>query len=221
VFFDRPIPAFTDSNRSQIITTPVQQGDAGNGTPNEYTGDTGAQAQANEVIFSMPNGLQGYGIFGAGNQRRVDAFTFIVVDPRRGGAVDANGSFGFAFRQGEGSDWRLLNGASCMSCHVEGMNRAPDDMRPYIDANPTGQWTELTNADGVVATRAEVERLYPGTEVMGSVIEADRDFFMAAMTKIQNEMIVGTTDKNLYVEPIVYLFESAQQLYGYKNTISN
>jgi hypothetical protein len=115
----------------------------------------------------------------------------------------------------------LLNGASCMSCHVEGMNRAPDDMRPYIDANPTGQWTELTNADGVVATRAEVERLYPGTEVMGSVIEADRDFFMAAMTKIQNEMIVGTTDKNLYVEPIVYLFESAQQLYGYKNTISN
>ena len=41
------------------------------------------------------------------------------------------------------------------------------------------------------------------------------------MAKIQNEMIIGTTDKNLYTEPIMYLFETAQQLYGYKNTISN
>lgn len=220
VFYDRPIPAFTNTDRSQVITTPVQQGGDGNGTPNEYTGDTGAQAQAAEVIFSLPNGLQAYGIFGAGNQRRVDAFTFIVVDPRRGGAIDSESSFG-SFRRGDGSDWRLLNGASCMSCHVEGMNRAPDDMRPYIAANPNGTWTQLANADGVVATEADVERLFPGTETMSGVIENDRNFFMSAMQRIQNEMIVGTSDKNLYVEPIMYLFEAAQQLYGYKNTISN
>ena len=48
----------------------------------KYTGAAGGQASAEEVIWSLPNGLQAYAIFGAWAQRRVDAFTQIVRDPR-------------------------------------------------------------------------------------------------------------------------------------------
>ncbi len=43
---------------------------------------TQPQQSAEEVIFSLPNGLQGYALFGALNQLRVDVFTNIVRDPR-------------------------------------------------------------------------------------------------------------------------------------------
>ena len=52
------------------------------GTVGRYTGVDGPQQSAEEVIFTLPNGLQGYVLFGAWNQRRVDAFTNIVRDPR-------------------------------------------------------------------------------------------------------------------------------------------
>lgn len=202
VFYNAPVPTFTNQDWSQIVTTPVD-------------GVDGAQAQANETIAEMKNGLQMYGIFGAGNQRRVDAFTFIVVDPQRGGAVpEAGNGFGGigGFRSGEGADWRLLNGASCMGCHMEGMNYAQDDMNKYIAANPSVYDAALMD---------QVRQYYPGDSIMGPLIEADRNSFLNAMAEIQTVMIQGTTDKNVRVEPIQYLFQVAQSIYGYPNTISN
>jgi hypothetical protein len=52
------------------------------GTVGAYTGADGPQQSAEELIFSLPNGLQGYVLLGTWNQRRVDAFTNIVRDPR-------------------------------------------------------------------------------------------------------------------------------------------
>jgi hypothetical protein len=52
------------------------------GSVGHYTGQDGPQPSAEEVNFSLPNGLQGYVLFGAWNQRRVDAFTHIVRGPR-------------------------------------------------------------------------------------------------------------------------------------------
>lgn len=213
IFYERPAPIFTNErDKSQIITTPVLANDDGSvSIPNGYTGNTGAQAQASEVIFSLPNGLQGYAIFGAGNQRRDDAFTFVVIDPRRVGELpgdrSANGPLNFSGK-------RLLNGASCMGCHGGGMNRAPDNMRPYIAAAPRGAWTKHATLDAI-------EELYPGGEVMGEIIENDRDFFLSAQQRIANRMILGTSDKTLHLEPILFLFETAQLIYGYANTISN
>lgn len=194
VFYDKPMPEFMGPDMSQMRTTDLTPG-------------TPIQAQAGEVIFSLPNKLQGYAIWGAGNERNLDAFTFVVVDPRRGGPVGP-----FSVRFNEGANWRLLNGASCMGCHVEGLNRAQDDMRPYLAKN-------RDKFDH--ATMSRLEKLYPGTEVMSPQIENDRQPFAEAMREIREHMIVGTSDKNLYVEPVLFLFETAQKLYGYKNTQSN
>jgi hypothetical protein len=210
IFYDRPVPEM--DTFSLIKTTPVFDA---NGNYSESYGLTtdangnlvgGPQAQASEMIYSLPNGLQGYFIGGAANQIRVDAFPFIVVDPRRGGPT-ATG-----FRLGAGSEQRLLTPASCMSCHDDGMNRLNDDMNPYIDANPT-------KFDA--ATVAKVRKLYPGTEAMRKQIESDRDIFGKAMTQIREAMIVGMTDKSLYVEPIMFLFLSAQDIFNYQPTASN
>lgn len=46
-----------------------------------YTGKDGPQQSAEEVIWSLPKGLQGYQLLGAWSQRRVDACVQIVRDP--------------------------------------------------------------------------------------------------------------------------------------------
>ena len=101
-----------------------------------------------------------------------------------------------------------------MGCHASGLNRAPDDMWPYITKYPRGNWTKTTN-------EVAIAELYPGEAVMAPIIENDREFFLNAQRQIADPMLLGTTDKSLQYEPILYLFEIAQLIYGYKNTISN
>jgi hypothetical protein len=89
-FWANPIPKFianqggtTPADLSYVATLPL--GDYSfdlRGSIGRYTGQDGFQQSAEEVIFSLPNGLQGYVLFGAWNQRRVDPFTNIVRDPR-------------------------------------------------------------------------------------------------------------------------------------------
>jgi hypothetical protein len=212
IFYERPVPEMDQF--SLVKTTPVFDSMGNYSESYGITTDTngalvgGPQAQASEMIFSLPNGLQGYMIGGAANQIRVDAFPFIVVDPRRGGALADD----VPFRFGAGSSLRLLTPASCMSCHVDGMNRTSDNMRPFVDANP-GKFD--------AATVEQVKALYPGTEWVRTTIEQDRDPFIKAMAQIRGGMIVGIEDKSLYVEPIMYLFENAQLLFDYTPTASN
>src|SRR4029434_10854177 len=82
--WQQPIPKFI---KEQGGTTPedltyaamLPLGGYANG---KYTGQPGGQASAEEVIWSLPNGLQAYAILRAWSQRRRDAFTQIVRDPR-------------------------------------------------------------------------------------------------------------------------------------------
>jgi hypothetical protein len=214
IFYDRPIPEM--DSFSLVKTTPVFGADGSyrmdNGIETDANGNLvgGVQAQASEMIFSLPNGMQGYFIGGGLNQIRVDAFPFIVFDPRRGG-VDANSAVS-GFRIGPGADLRLLTPASCMSCHMDGMNRTVDDMDTYINANPT-------KFDA--ATVARVRQLYFGNDGVKKQIEIDRDHYMKALQQILDNMIVGTTDKTVYFEPIEYLFESAQTIFDYQPSASN
>jgi hypothetical protein len=177
----------------------------------QYTGESGVQQSASEVIWNLPNGLQGYAIYGGLNQRRVDAFSFIVRDPRRlRKASDAaiNGT-------GFGQDLRLTVGGSCMGCHIDGMNRASNDLRDRLD---NGVLTHSWVNDAAVV--AEVRELYPPSSVLHPRIEDDRRPFFDAMAKIRGEMILGP-NKNLHVEPIVWAFEWAQTHHGYSDTTSN
>ncbi len=203
-----------------------------------YTGDPGLQESAEEIIFSLPNGLQAYLFGGAFNQRRVDAFTNIVRDPRlelsnSDTQVVDNIDFGGV------PDHRLNEGASCISCHTDGMNRASDNLRDWLDENPNPTPTsELPVAslknpgqlptgphgvDGWIDddnVKAQVRQYYVPSSALHPQIEADRRPYLSAIAQIKNGMVIGP-DKNLHVEPVVWTFEWAQKHYGYPQERSN
>jgi hypothetical protein len=184
-----------------------------------YTGQAGLQQSAEESIWNLPNGLQGYALFGGFNQRRVDAFVNIVRDPRiQRNLPDQtlNNALGFA-----GQDLRLNEGGSCIGCHIDGMNRGDNDMRDWLDANtlPAGE----TGADSWIndeSIKAQVRALYPPSSVIRPQMEDDRRIYLKAMAKVRNGMVLGA-DKNVYVEPIVWTFEWAQKFYRYPASRSN
>jgi hypothetical protein len=193
VFYDNPIPEFAESSFGASYTQVK--------TISRVIDGFTVQNQAQEIIFNLDNGLQGYAIFGAANQRRLDAFTFVVCDPERSGAESR---FGFCE-----TEFRLLNGASCHSCHSSGMKRAPTDMHTRLVA---GEYDSTT-------TERALE-LYPGPDVMGSTIERDRSRFLSAMQEIADGMTYGPTSTTNQ-EPLRFLIERAQAHYGYADTISN
>lgn len=65
-----------------------------------------------EMIFSLPNGLQGYYLAAADGTRLNEAPTNIVIDKNRGE--------------------QIVNGISCMRCHYDGLIRVSDGVRATI-----------------------------------------------------------------------------------------
>ena len=224
--WQQPIPRFikqqggtTPDDLTYVAMLPI--GSYANG---EYTGQAGGQASAEEVIWSLPNGLQGYALFGAWAQRRVDAFTQIVRDPRlqRYVADDTNDNVTGTGRSAAVTDQRL-GVASCAGCHSDGMNRANNDIRDWLDESPgriprgengAGEWVNDPE------TVARVRELYPPSSEMRPKMESDRAQFLGAMAQVREGMILGA-DKNTYVEPIVWTTEWAQKYYRYPIGRSN
>jgi mono/diheme cytochrome c family protein len=232
-FWSHPIPKFienqggtTPEDLSYVATLELGKYSFDpKGSVGRYTGKGGAQQSAEELIWSLPNGLQGYGLFGAWSQRRVDAFTKIVRDPRiqRYVADKTNSSF-----TGDGfgaavADQRLINASSCIGCHTDGMNRANNDLRDWLDEGggrlPKGEY----GADAWLKdpeTVARIRELYKPSSVMREKIENDRRVYLNAMAQIKQGMVLGI-DKNVYVEPTIWTIEWAQQHYNYPITRSN
>lgn len=224
--WQQPIPKFI---KEQGGTTPedltyVAMLPLGGYANGKYTGQAGGQASAEEVIWSLPNGLQGYAIFGAWAQRRVDAFTQIVRDPRLQRYVEdkTNLNFTGTGRSAGVTDQRL-GVASCAGCHVDGMKRSNNDLRDWLDESP-GRIPKGDNGAGEwvndPATVSRVRELYPPTSVMRQKQESDRSQFLHAMGQIKEGMLLGN-DKNTYVEPIVWTTEWAQKHYQYPIGRSN
>ena len=105
-----------------------------------------------EMIFNLPNGLQGYLITDAAGTRINAAPTDIVTDK-------------FA------ADKVVRNGLACMRCHDKGMRRFADNIRPAVEALRSGS----------MANRKDVLRLYPNKQGMDSLLDIDERRFMAAM----------------------------------------
>jgi mono/diheme cytochrome c family protein len=224
--WQQPIPKFI---KEQGGTTPedltyVAMLPLGSYAQGRYTGAAGGQASAEEVIWSLPNGLQAYAIFGAWAQRRVDAFTQIVRDPRitRNVADNVNGSITGTGRASGVSDQRL-GVASCAGCHTDGMKRSNNNLRDWLDesperipkgANGAGEWVNDP------ATVKRVRELYKPSSEMRPKMENDRRIYFNAMAQIKDAMIFGV-DKNTYVEPIVWTTEWAQKFYKYPVARSN
>lgn len=196
-----------------------------------FTGTGGGQQSASEIIWDLPNGLQGYMLTGAFNQRRVDAFVNIVRDPRLipNAADNIATQTGFTFNKRTGgvggfNDPRLNTGSSCIGCHIDGMNRLNNDLRDWLDESPAKLPKGPYGVDGWVNDLAKVARvreLYPPSSVIREYLESARKSFLGAMAVVKQGMIIGD-DKNLYVEPVIWTVEYVQRKkYKYPQTTSN
>ena len=195
-----------------------------------YTGQGGAMQSASEIIYSLENGLQGYYLTGGFNQRRVDAFTNIVRDPRilTSAADNIANMTGYSYTNGSsgfrGADPRLNVGSSCIGCHQDGMNRTNNDLRLWLDKAPSRLPKGQYGVDGWIddpATVARVRELYKDNDYIRETIENDRQGFLSAMGEIKKEMMIGP-NKNISVEPIIWTVEHVQRVkYRYPQTTSN
>jgi hypothetical protein len=196
-----------------------------------YTGKGGFMQSASEIIYDLPNGLQGYYLTGGQNQRRVDAFNLIVRDPRILTSASDNiaeiTGYGYSNPGGGGnrvSDPRLNVGSSCIGCHADGMNRTNNDLRTWMDKAPNRLPKGTYGVDGWInnaSTVARVKELYKTNDYFKEVIESDRQGFLASMGEVKNAMMLGP-DKNVYVEPIIWTVEHVQRVkYKYAQTTSN
>jgi hypothetical protein len=101
-------------------------------------GPHGFRHAGGEIIFSLPNGLQGY-LLVDGDGRRVDkAPGEIVSDPKR-------------------PDRLVENGLSCHSCHVRGLLPKDDQVRAHVLKNARA--FAPRDRDAILALYAPPERL--------------------------------------------------------------
>lgn len=108
-----------------------------------------------EMIFSLPNGLQGY-YLADGIGRRINAGpTEIVTDK-------------FA------EDKVVRNGLSCIRCHDRGMKTFKDAVRPAVEKLP----------GNLTFSKRDVLDLYPPQEELAALLKKDGDRFLDAMQKV-------------------------------------
>ncbi|MCR9197335.1 MAG: hypothetical protein NXI04_01705 [Planctomycetaceae bacterium] len=105
-----------------------------------------------EMIWNLPNGLQGYLITDAQGRRINEAPTSIVTDK-------------FA------SDKVVRNGLACMRCHDRGMKRFVDNIRPAFEGLP----------DASRADQRAVLSLYVARSQMDDHLRKDEDRFLNAL----------------------------------------
>jgi mono/diheme cytochrome c family protein len=125
---------------------------------NEFRHDGG------ELIFSLPNGLQGYMLTNAEGKRINKGPTEIVSDPKR-------------------PDRAVENGLSCMSCHVKGILPKDDQIRDHAEKNPA------SFSDKEIAS---IRAMYPPKHRFQSLVKDDSSRFRKAVEETGGQ--VGTTE---------------------------
>lgn len=121
-------------------------------------GPAGASAfehNGGEIIFSLPNGLQGYMLVDGKGNRIDKGPTSIVSDPKQG-------------------DRAVVNGLSCMSCHSKGMIEKSDQVRASVMQNPKA--FEKKVADTILA-------LYPTKMEMDKLMQEDAERYARAVAE--------------------------------------
>ncbi|PCC70520.1 serine/threonine protein kinase [Nannocystis exedens] len=116
-----------------------------------------------EIIFTLPNGLQGYMIVdGAGD--RIDRAPIAIVQDSE-----------------VPQEPEVINGLSCMSCHSEGMRRATDEVRGYVEKN--------TLFDDLA--QEQVAKLYAPQEDFDREQQRDIETFAASLAQTGSAGRVG------------------------------
>lgn len=130
-------------DRKNLFSHPLGPGDS----ERDFEHDGG------ELIFSLPNGFQGYMLVDAKGGRIDKGPTEIVSDPKR-------------------PDRAVENGLSCMSCHVRGLLPKADQIRLHVAANPGA--FKIKELDTVLA-------LYTPQDQFQKLLEMDAETFRGAL----------------------------------------
>ena len=123
------------------------------GTQNIFTHPLSFTHDGGEVVFNLPNGLQGYYLANASGFRLDAAPINIVSNPAA-------------------SDPTVRNGLSCFGCHTEGMKTFEDQVRSVIESNATPAYD-----------KAQALRLYVEQSEMDTRLGEDMDRYRGALTK--------------------------------------
>jgi WD40 repeat protein len=137
-------------DRRNIFAYPLGPG----GTDNLF------QHAGGEIIFDLPNGLHGYMLVNANNQRIDKGPIAIVSDPKR-------------------PDRAVEPGVSCMACHWRGINPKDDQIRDHVLKNAKA----FSKAD-----RELVLAQYVPKEKMRALMDEDAVHFQHAIEKTGNRV---------------------------------
>ena len=121
------------------------------GTQNIFTHPLSFTHDGGEVVFNLPNGLQGYYITNGSGFRLDDAPINIVSNPAA-------------------SDPTVRNGLSCFGCHTEGMKTFEDEVRSVIESNATPAYD-----------KEQALRLYVEQSEMDALVQEDMDRYKEAL----------------------------------------
>ena len=121
------------------------------GTQNILTHPLNFTHDGGEVVFNLPNGLQGYYLANASGFRLDGAPINIVSNPAA-------------------SDPTVRNGISCIGCHTEGMKTFEDEVRSVIESNPNPPYN-----------KAQALRLYVEKFEMDALVGKDMEKYRAAL----------------------------------------
>jgi hypothetical protein len=118
-------------------------------------GGSSFEHKGGEIIFHLPNGLQGYMLVDANGRRLDRAPVEIVSDPKR-------------------PDRIVETGISCMSCHVAGVIHKADQIRAHVEKNPN----VFSKED-----REAVLALYPLEARFKALVDEDAERYRQALVK--------------------------------------
>jgi FKBP-type peptidyl-prolyl cis-trans isomerase len=116
-------------------------------------GDNFFQQDGGEIIFNLPNKLQAYMLVNAVGQRLDKGPLNIVSDPKQ-------------------KDRAVVNGISCMSCHVQGMIEKTDQVRDAVLKAPDGYTEDELGT---------IKHLYPIKDEFDKLLKEDGDRFKKAV----------------------------------------
>ncbi len=130
------------------------------------------QHDGGEIIFSLPNGLQGY-LLASGKGDRLDAGPIEIV----GDALKTSGN------------QLIVNGLSCVVCHKHGMIwPKPDEIR--------------STADSFLGLRKQITDLYVENNVMNDLIEGDQDAFMDSLSGLIRPFLLQGDDSQATLDDL-------------------
>lgn len=146
-----------------------------------YTGHIdGGDTRASEILWSLPNGCQGYYLAGNAGQAVPHAQRTFVIDPKSP-FVDSNRS-----RDILGSGW------SCHTCHTHGINTTLSDMAKRLEADPN-----LFSSQ-----REEVESLYFSSSQLANTVDQHQLRFQKAMKELVEGVAAHPFENLQNIEPI-------------------